>query len=180
MRKELVRKSKLLSLVLRHEPSAIGLSLDSNGWADVGELLAKAGAAGTVISLEELKEIVETNEKRRFHLDSERSRIRANQGHSIDVDVEIPVSVPPDELYHGTALKSVDSILSSGLLKQNRQHVHLSSDVSTARMVGSRHGSPVVFKVASGMMHRNGHRFYLSQNGVWLADEVPVKYLQRL
>ena len=180
MRKELVRKSKLLSLVLRHEPGAIGLSLDGNGWADVSELLTKAAAAGTPISLEELREIVATNEKKRFDLDSQQWRIRANQGHSIEVDAEIPEAIPPEYLYHGTALKNVESIASAGLLKQARQHVHLSSDTATAKMVGTRHGSPVIFKVASGTMHREGLKFYLSKNGVWLVDEVPARYLERL
>jgi len=160
MRKELIRKSKLLSLVLRHDPGAIGVTLDINGWAIVEDLLRKATSAGTKITYKELLEIVATNEKKRFDLDTERGRIRANQGHSIEVDVEIPETLPPAELFHGTAIKNVDSILSQGLLKQSRQHVHLSQDISTARTVGTRHGAPVVFQVSSGEMSREGYKFY--------------------
>ena len=180
MRKELVRKSKLLSLVLRHDPGAIGITLDANGWAAVPDLLQKAAAAGTVITPEELEEIVATNEKKRFDLDAASGRIRANQGHSIDVDVEIPEAPPPEELFHGTALRNETSILSQGLLRQGRQHVHLSQDFATARLVGTRHGSPIVFRVASGDMFREGHKFYLSKNGVWLTDEVPAKFLRKI
>lgn len=180
MRKELVRKSKLLSLVLRHDPGAIGITLDANGWANVSELLEKATASGTRITSEDLIEIVETNEKKRFDLDSERGRIRANQGHSIEVDVELPLASPPEELFHGTGAQNVESILAQGLLKRGRQHVHLSPDVATARTVGSRHGVPVVFRVASGEMARDGVSIYLSKNGVWLTDEVPARYLTKL
>jgi len=180
MRKELIRKSKLLSLVLRHDPGAIGVTLDINGWAIVEDLLRKATSAGTKITYKELLEIVATNEKKRFDLDTEHGRIRANQGHSIEVDVEIPEALPPAELYHGTAIRNIDSILSQGLLKQGRQHVHLSLDASTARTVGSRHGAPVVFRVSSGDMSRRGYTFYLSKNGVWLTDKVPPEYLVTL
>jgi len=180
MRKELIRKSKLISLVLRHDPGAIGIGLDVNGWAIVADLLQKAASAGIKITYEELLEIVATNEKKRFDLDTERGRIRANQGHSIEVDVEIPEAFPPAELYHGTTMRNVDSILSQGLLKQGRQHVHLSQDISTARTVGSRHGAPVVFLVSSGNMSRKGYKFYLSKNGVWLTDKVPPEYLVTL
>jgi putative RNA 2'-phosphotransferase len=180
MRKELIRKSKLLSLVLRHEPAAIGLELDANGWAKVDELLAKAERAGTPISPAELEEIVATNEKKRFDLDAVNGRIRANQGHSIDVDVEIPEAVPPESLFHGTAARSIDSILEKGLLKQERQHVHLSVDQETARVVGSRHGRPTILGIRSGDMHREGHVFHLSKNGVWLSDFVPPRFLSVL
>ena len=180
MRKELVTKSKLLSLVLRHDPGAIGITLDENGWASVADLLDKTSANGTKITREELLEIVETNEKKRFALDTERGRIRANQGHSLQVDVELSVMTPPEELFHGTALKNAELIFAQGLLKQARQHVHLSPDVATARIVGSRHGSPVVLRVASGLMAREGFEFYLSKNGVWLTNEVPARFLARV
>ena len=180
MRKELIRKSKLLSLVLRHDPSAIGIKLDDNGWASVKDLLQKAARAGIAITRAEIDEIVLTNEKRRFDLDVNADRIRANQGHSIEVDVEIPEAVPPAELFHGSATRHAESILSQGLLKQQRQHVHLSQDISTARAVGARHGSPVIFKVMSEEMYRAGHRFYLSKNGVWLTDAVPANFLVKL
>jgi len=180
MRKELIRKSKLLSLVLRHDPAAIGLELDANGWAKVDDLIAKAACAGTPISPAELEEIVTTNEKKRFDLDAVNGRIRANQGHSVDVDVEIPEAVPPENLFHGTAVQNIGSILEKGLLKQDRQHVHLSVDAETARAVGSRHGKPTVLIVRSGEMHREGHRFHLSKNGVWLTDFVPPQFLSLL
>lgn len=180
MRKELVTKSKLLSLVLRHDPGAIGITLDANGWASVADLLDKTSANGTPITPVELLEIVETNEKRRFDLDAEHGRIRANQGHSIEVDVELSVTTPPEELFHGTARKNEESIFAQGLLKQARQHVHLSSDVATARNVGSRHGSPVVLRIASGVMAQEGFQFYLSKNGVWLTDEVPPRFLAKV
>jgi putative RNA 2'-phosphotransferase len=180
MRKELVRKSKLLSLVLRHNPGAIALTLDANGWASVAELLDKAASSGTVITRDELDEIVATNEKKRFDLDSVQGRIRANQGHSIDIDAEIPEAVPPAELFHGTAMKNIDSIMSQGLLKKHRQYVHLSHDSSTARAVGARHGSPVIVQVLSGDMHHDGYQFYRSKNGIWLTEEVPPRYLARI
>lgn len=178
MRKPLISKSKFLSLVLRHDPGAIDLTLDANGWADVAELLSKAASHGTAISGEELVEIVETNEKRRFDLDVTTQRIRANQGHSIEVDLQFAPTNPPEELYHGTAVQNRDSILQTGLNRRARQHVHLSPDVVTARAVGSRHGAPIIFRVASGEMSRNGFVFFQSKNGVWLTDEVPPVYLQ--
>lgn len=177
MQKALLSKSKFLSLILRHEPSVIGLTLDAYGWADVPELLAKAAAKGEHITLAELEEIVATNEKKRFDWDKGQNRIRANQGHSIEVDLELVAVVPPEELFHGSAVKNQASIQAKGLVKGERQHVHLSTDQATAKMVGSRHGSPVIFRVASGEMQRRGHLFYQSKNGVWLVDHVPAEYL---
>ena len=180
MNKSLASKSRFLSLVLRHDPGAIGLTLDGSGWADVSELLDKAASSGTPISRDELLEIVETNEKRRFDLDLVRERIRANQGHSIEVDLELPPTVPPEVLFHGTAEKNRDAILAQGIIRGARQHVHLSGDVETARAVGSRHGRPIVFRVASGEMYRAQFAFYLSKNGVWLTHEAPPQFLQIL
>lgn len=177
MRKSLVSKSKFVSLVLRHDPGLIGLTLDANGWADVHELVSKAAAHGTALTAVELTEIVETNEKKRFDLDVSSNRIRANQGHSIKVDLELAPSEPPEQLFHGTAGRNRDSILAQGLVRGARQHVHLSSDVATARIVGARHGAPIVFAVASGDMFRKGHKFFLSKNGVWLTDAVPPGHL---
>lgn len=180
MNKSLVSKSRFLSLVLRHDLGAIGLTLDDCGWADVPELLQKATGSGTSISRDELLEIVETNEKRRFDLDLARDCIRANQGHSIEVDLELPPCVPPEVLFHGTAEKNRDSILAQGIVRCARQHVHLSSDFETAQMVGARHGKPIVFRVASGEMYQSQLAFYFSKNGVWLTDEVPPQFLQIL
>ncbi len=180
MRGTLVSKSKFVSLVLRHNPGLIGLTLDPQGWAPVDELLSKAAAHGTLLTAAELAAIVATNEKQRFDLDAPRNRIRANQGHSIEVDLELAATPPPAQLFHGSAANNRSSILKAGLIRGARQHVHLSVDIATARIVGTRHGSPIVFSVASGDMHRDGHTFLLSKNGVWLTEAVPPKYLREI
>lgn len=169
--------SKFLSLVLRHKPETIHLKLDSNGWADVNELLQKCNAHGIQIDAALLADVVANNNKKRFAFNQTHDKIRANQGHSIDVDVELKAQQPPDILYHGTAANNRDSILKDGLQKQNRLHVHLSADIKTAKMVGSRHGKPMVFEVDSLRMHQENHVFYLSENGVWLTEAVPSNYL---
>lgn len=179
MRKSLLSKSKFLSLVLRHDPGVIGLALDANGWADVTQLLSKAAAHGTLITRDELSEIVATNEKQRFDWDTAANRIRANQGHSLEVDLALSPAAPPEELYHGSAVQYEASIRAQGLRRGARQHVHLSSDIATAKVVGARHGTPLVFLVASGEMHRQGHSFFLSKNGVWLTAEVPSTFLRK-
>ena len=176
--KETVRLSKFLSLVLRHQPEAIGLVLDENGWADVFDLLQKLKAKGFAVGNEALQHVVATNNKKRFAFNADGSKIRASQGHSITVDLGYEVSTPPAVLYHGTAEKNVGAILQNGLIRQNRQHVHLSKDVETAITVGKRHGKPVVFNVMAGAMHKDGFAFYVSANGVWLTDAVPCNYLQ--
>jgi len=178
MRKELVEKSKFLSLVLRHDPGSIGVVLDAEGWVGVEALLRGAAERGTQLSRDELLEIVDTNPKRRFDLDVSGDRIRANQGHSIEIDLALPPAVPPEVLYHGTTKTHLDSIRQGGLQRGQRQHVHLSADPDTARAVGQRHGSPVVLRVASGRWHRAGAIFYLAKNGVWLTDQVPTEYLE--
>ena len=180
MQKTLVGKSKFLSLVLRHDPGTINLTLDSEGRADVSLLLAKGNEHGTVLTRSELEEIVSTNEKKRFDLDPVQNRIRANQGHSIEVDLGLIALAPPEELFHGTAAKNCKSILNQGLLRGSRQHVHLSANVITAQNVGSRHGSPIVFRVASAEMHRQRYQFFQSKNGVWLTDNVPKQFLRRI
>lgn len=177
MRTALVSKSRFLSLVLRHAPETIGLDLDPHGWAEVDPLLAKSAAHGKAISRAELDEIVATNEKKRFDLDPSLNRIRANQGHSIEVDLALTPEVPPEELYHGTAETNRASILAQGLLRGARQHVHLSAEVATARSVGMRHGRPIVFRVAARALHEAGGVFYRSKNGVWLTDFVPAGQL---
>ena len=175
---DLTRISKYMSLILRHKPEVIGIELDAHGWADVDALLAGIGRKYTV-DRDILEEIVWTDEKQRYSFNADRTKIRANQGHSIQVDVELSVAVPPEILYHGTAERFVPSIEAQGLLPGNRLYVHLSGDVETAEKVGRRHGTPIVYQVAAGNMHRDGYLFYLSANGVWLTKEVPVPYLKR-
>jgi len=178
--KQNTKISKFLSFVLRHNPGEIGLVLDDNGWADINSLIEKSKNAGIELDFETLKHIVDTNDKKRFVLNDKQDKIRANQGHSIKVELELEQKMPPKILFHGTAEKFVPSILEKGLLKQERHHVHLSSDVSTAVKVGQRYGKAFVFEVLAGEMHEDGHIFYLSENGVWLTDAVPVKYLVKM
>lgn len=177
MSDSLVTISKFLSLILRHQPEKIGLALDAEGWALVDELIACAANHGTVLSSELLFEAVDKNSKKRFALDASRTRIRANQGHSIDVDLRLTPLEPPPILFHGTATRFVDSILREGLRPGSRQHVHLSATRETAIAVGARHGVPFVFEVDASAMHRDGCAFFRSENGVWLTARVPAPYL---
>ncbi len=172
---DLVKVSKRLSYVLRHRPDSIGLELADGGWVAVDDLLAALARHGTRLRLEELEIVVANNDKQRFTLLD--GRIRANQGHSVEVDLELEARTPPDSLYHGTATRFLDSITRQGLLRGARQHVHLSADEHTATRVGQRHGKPVVLGVASGLMVAAGHEFFLSANGVWLTEHVPPSYL---
>lgn len=175
------RASKFLSYVLRHHPELIDLELDSQGWAETQELIAKASRGNHVLTLEMLIEIVETNDKQRFSFNQDRSRIRANQGHSIvGIDLQMEVQVPPTILYHGTIAKFIDSIQHTGLQKGTRQYVHLSKDIQTAKSVGSRRGKPVVLKIQAQKMHKNGCTFFRSENEVWLTDHVPPEYIDFL
>jgi putative RNA 2'-phosphotransferase len=178
--KETTRRSKLLSLVLRHEPAHIGISLNEQGWVAVPELLAQLAKHQQPLTLQELEFIVETSPKQRFRFSDDRSRIRASQGHSVGVELGYTPVVPPEVLYHGTAIQHRENIVRDGLRKMARHHVHLSADVATARNVGQRHGRLVLFEVAAGAMHRAGHSFFQADNGVWLTDEVPAAYLQLL
>jgi len=175
---DLVRTSKFLSFVLRHQPEAIGLCLDPAGWADVADLIRLANASGRPLDRELLFLIVETNDKQRFALDETRSRIRANQGHSIQVDLGLVPQAPPAVLFHGTASRFTDSIREHGLVPGARTHVHLSQDRTTARAVGSRHGQPVVLSVDAAAMHTAGTEFRLAHNGVWLVLHVPVAFIR--
>jgi putative RNA 2'-phosphotransferase len=177
MSKHLVKTSKFLSLVLRHNPSAAYLELDKNGWASVTELLKGAKRAGIDLNRDLLEEVVAENNKKRFTFNDDGTKIRANQGHSVIVDLGLPTAVPPTILYHGTTTKFKDSIFKQGLMKRKRQHVHLSSDIDTALTVGGRHGRPIVLKVQAALMNADGYKFYLSKNGVWLTDHVPSKYI---
>lgn len=173
------RKSKLLSLVLRHSPAKIGIELDGNGWADVSKLLIACSNSGYRISLAQLKEIVANNDKMRFSFNEDGSKIRANQGHSIkNIDLEFKEIEPPVVLYHGTVAKFMGAIRETGLQKMNRQHVHLSETKNTAIKVGSRRGKPNILVVKSGLMFKDGYKFYRSENGVWLTGTVPWKYIE--
>jgi putative RNA 2'-phosphotransferase len=176
--KETIRISKLLSLVLRHKPEVLGIHLDSNGWADVDILLDKIKQNGEVISIETLRYVVETNNKKRFAFNENGDKIRASQGHSLEVDLGYTSQTPPSVLYHGTGKNAVQSILSTGIEKRNRQHVHLSANIETAIQVGQRHGQPFVFEVLALQMHKDNFSFYLSENGVWLTDNIPPQYLR--
>lgn len=175
--RKIKRASRKISLVLRHQPAAIGISLDENGWADVKELLARMSATGYPMKREDLELIVRENDKQRFSFSADGRKIRANQGHSIDIDLQLEPVPPPAKLYHGTATTSVEAIMKSGLRPQKRQHVHLSLDLKTATAVGSRHGRPVILEIDAAGMVRDGFEFYCSANNVWLTNEVPVAYL---
>lgn len=169
--------SKMLSFILRHNPQSIDLQLDKNGWADVSELLQKMALHGKQSSLEQLKDMVANNDKKRFAFSEDFSKIRASQGHSIHIDLALVATQPPDLLFHGTAEKNLLSIKGKGLLKGKRQHVHLSIDQETATKVGKRHGKPIVLKINTLQMAKDGILFYLSDNNVWLTDFVEVKYI---
>ena len=177
--RQLVRTSKFLSLHLRHRPDRLGLELEPGGWVDVEVLLAAAARVGQPITRGELDEVVASNDKRRFSFDPTGTRIRANQGHSVAVDLHLPPVEPPPRLYHGTDERAAAAIAREGLRKMRRQHVHLSPDPETARRVGARHGRPVVFEVDAAAMHAEGHTFFRAENGVWLVDAVPAPFLGR-
>ena len=175
--KQLTQISKFLSLILRHQPETIGIQLDKNGWADVQILLEKANTHGIQLDRELLNHIVATNPKKRFAFNDTNDKIRASQGHSVEIELGYTNQKPPEILYHGTGEKSVQSILATGLERRSRQHTHLSSDIETAIKVGQRHGKPFVFKVLAGQMYENNFQFFISDNGVWLTDHVPARYL---
>jgi putative RNA 2'-phosphotransferase len=169
--------SKFLSLVLRHEPEKIGLSLDAAGWVSVDDLMAACRQHGKMITFEQLKDVVANNDKQRFSFSADGNLIRANQGHSVAVELGYKPATPPVTLFHGTAVRFLNSIKEHGLLKGQRHHVHLSNDIETATKVGQRHGKPMVLYVNAEQMHHDGFIFYLSTNGVWLTEHVPVQYL---
>ncbi len=174
----LTQTSRYISLILRHKPETIGITLDEHGWANVDELIA--GVSRThPLTMELLKEIVRTDEKQRYSFNEDKTLIRANQGHSIPVDVELPELEPPTILYHGTGQKYVESIDRQGLLPKSRLYVHLSTDKETAVKVGKRHGVPVIYTIQARKMFVDGYLFYCSVNGVWLTKKVPIEYLAR-
>lgn len=178
--KRRVSVSKFISKYLRHAPHEIGLTLGDGGWVPIGELLAAAEKHRFPITRGELAEVVRSCEKQRFALDPVTDLIRANQGHSVEVELNLEPLTPPAELFHGTATRFRDAILAAGLIKMSRQHVHLSSDLPTAIAVGKRHGRPIVFVLDTMSMHRDGHLFYRAANGVWLTDHVPPRYLREI
>jgi putative RNA 2'-phosphotransferase len=176
--KRRVHVSRFLSRHLRHAPEDLGLTLEPGGWAPIDAVLAGATAAGVRITREALDEVVRTSDKQRFAIDETGTKIRANQGHSVEVDLQLEPTEPPAELFHGTAERNVAAILRDGLRKMARHHVHLSPDSDTASRVGQRHGKPVILVVDTAAMRAAGHLFYRSANGVWLVDEVPAQHLR--
>lgn len=178
MTRDVVKVSKFLSLVLRHQPERIGLVLDENGWADIDTLIERAGAHGVALTRALIAEVVATSDKQRFALDAAGGRIRANQGHSVDIDLALEPTEPPAILFHGTAATTVAEIRIGGLKPGQRQHVHLSPDEATAIKVGQRHGRPVVLRVFAGKMWAKGTPFFCSANGVWLTSAVPPEFIE--
>lgn len=178
--KHLTSISKFLSLVLRHQPQKIGLQPDSAGWVRIDELQARAAAHGKTISRALLQQVVESNDKQRFAISENGLSIRANQGHSIAVDLALAPAAPPARLLHGTASRFLEAILQQGLDKRQRHHVHLTTDEAIARSVGQRYGTVVLLAIDAASMHKDGHVFYESENHVWLTDHVPPRYLSIL
>ena len=172
---DLIKISRYISLILRHKPEAIGITLDEHGWANVNELIK-----GININIEILEHIVSTDDKQRYSFNDDKTLIRANQGHSIPVDVELEEIQPPKYLYHGTGKKYKDSIIEDGLIPKSRLYVHLSSDIDTSINVGKRHGDVIVFRINSLKMFNDGYKFYISKNGVWLTKHVPTVYLKEV
>lgn len=172
------RLSVFISLILRHKPSEVGITLDEHGWANVNELIKGINNSGRKIDMEILEEIVRTDNKGRYSFNENKTLIRANQGHSIPVDVELKEVAPPDILYHGTATKFIDSIKKQGIKSMSRLYVHLSKDLETATKVGKRHGNCVVLRIDTKKMFEDGIKFYLSENGVWLTKFVDWKYVK--
>jgi putative RNA 2'-phosphotransferase len=177
MEKENIRISKLLSLVLRHEPKSIGISLDKNGWTDVEILIKRINESGTPISKDLIRYVVENNSKKRFAFNEDETMIRANQGHSIEIELGYDQIEPPALLFHGTPETALNSILEKGIQKRNRHHVHMSTDTETARNVGQRYGKPIVLQIAAQDMYADGFQFFRSENQVWLTDHVPPRYI---
>jgi putative RNA 2'-phosphotransferase len=174
---EINRASKFLSLILRHEPGRAGLTLDDAGWVSVASLLKAVNRNGVALTREQLEHIVATSEKKRFAFSDDGQRIRASQGHSLDVDLQYEPQTPPELLYHGTATRFLDSIRQHGLQKMARHDVHLSADTKMTLQVGGRHGKPVLLVIRAGDMYRAGHVFRRSANGVWLVEYVPAEYI---
>lgn len=173
----MTKTSKYISLILRHKPETIGINLDEHGWANVKDLIEGVNKTHK-LDMKMLEEIVETDDKQRYSFNEDKTMIRANQGHSIDVDVELEEAVPPELLWHGTGIKYVKSIDVEGLIPKSRLYVHLSSDPNTAIEVGKRHGTPAIYCIDALRMHEDGYKFYKSKNGVWLTKHVPAEYFK--
>lgn len=176
--KRRTRISKFISLVLRHQPETARLTLEPGGWVPIDDLLSGAAAAGMRFTRDELEEVVVACDKQRFAIDPTDTKIRANQGHSTEVDLQLEPAEPPAELYHGTPERNLEAVLRDGLFKMARHHVHLSPDTPTATKVGARRGKPVILVVDAAAMRADGHMFYRSANGVWLVEHVPARYLR--
>ena len=176
MQQNLVKISKYLSYLLRHKPEAIALELDSEGWAAISELITKTKQFKLTREIIEL--VVETDDKQRFRISDDGKKIRANQGHSIEVDLGLSPISPPDFLWHGTAQRFLESIMEIGLVKKNRHHVHLTESVAVAKAVGSRYGKPVILKIAAQEMHQNGYEFFKTVNNVWLVDKALPEFIE--
>ena len=172
----IIKTSRYISLILRHKPETIGISLDEHGWANVKDLIDGVNKTHK-LDMEILEEIVATDDKQRYSFNEDKTKIRANQGHSVNVDVELEEVEPPEYLWHGTGEKYVKSIRETGLIPKSRLYVHMSDSYGTAILVGARHGKPMVFCVKSGQMYADGYKFYRSKNGVWLTKFVPTEYL---
>ncbi|WP_330959646.1 RNA 2'-phosphotransferase [Photobacterium sp. 53610] len=178
MNKEITKISKYLSFILRHKPESIALVLDRNGWASIDDLIRLS--QDIRLSKEILEFVVATNDKRRFVIDETGTKIRANQGHTIQVDLDLTATEPPGQLFHGTAEQNVSSIFNHGLVKGERHHVHLTESIEISETVGKRYGKPVIFKIDSERMHTDGFLFYKTYNNVWLTDIVPAEYLEQI
>ncbi|XHR29854.1 MAG: RNA 2'-phosphotransferase [Chthoniobacteraceae bacterium] len=176
--KETIKASKFLSLILRHEPERVGLKLNEAGWTGVDELLEAIHRHGMSLTLEQLQHVVATSEKKRFAFSEDGQQIWANQGHSVEVDLQYPPRTPPEVLYHGTAERFLDGIRRDGLQKMERHAVHLAAETKITLQVGGRHGKPVLLTIRAGQMHRAGHVFRCSANGVWLVDHVPPQFIE--
>ena len=176
--KETIRASKFLSLILRHEPERVGLKLGEAGWVTVEELLHAVNRQGVVLTPDGLRHIVATSDKKRFALSEDGTRIRANQGHSVEVDLQYAPQTPPEILYHGTATRFLDGIRQGGLQKMERHDVHLSAETKVTLQVGGRHGRPALLVIRAGDMHRLGFVFRCSANGVWLVEQVPPQFIE--
>ena len=176
--KETIKTSKFLSLILRHEPERVGLKLGEAGWVSVEELLQAVNRNGVSLTLDQLKHIVATSDKKRFAFSDDGQRIRTSQGHSVEVDLQYPPQTPPEFLYHGTATRFLDSIRKDGLQKMERHDVHLSAETKVTLQVAGRHGKPVLLTIRAGDMHRAGFVFRCSANGVWLVDHVPTQFIE--
>lgn len=175
--KEAIKTSKFLSLVLRHEPGRVGLKLGEAGWIGVDQLLDAMNRHGVLLTLDQLKHVVATSDKKRFAFSDDGQRIRASQGHSVPIDLQYPSQTPPEILYHGTAVRFVSGIRKDGLKRMGRHDVHLSAETKAALQVGGRYGKPVLLMIRAGEMHRAGHVFRCSANGVWLVNHVPLEFI---